>query len=59
MQCCTDIHGPQRINAIDFGDPLKFHSALPAAQGFCLSGEMPQQLLDGFSQILAQTFMFP
>ncbi len=25
MTLCTDIHGPQRINLTDFGDPLNFH----------------------------------
>lgn len=32
MKFCTNIHGPHRMKANDFGDPLMFHLAPPAGQ---------------------------
>lgn len=32
MKLCTNMHGPQRINPSDFGDPLIFRLAHTAGQ---------------------------
>lgn len=47
MKFWTDIHGPQRMNATNFGDPLAFHLMPPAGQHFHLSCKMSEHLLDG------------
>ncbi len=39
MICYIDIHGAQRMNPNDTGDPLNFHQAPPAGQRFNLSSE--------------------
>lgn len=55
MKFDTDIHGPQKINPIDFGDPLTFHLVQTTGQTFDLSSKISQHLIDR----LAQTFMVP
>ncbi len=45
MEFCTDIHGFQRMNPNDFGDPLTF----PLAPPFVFLSEMSQQPLNGLS----------
>lgn len=58
MKFGTDIPGPQRMYAIDFSDPLTFHSA-PAGQSFHLSSEMPSHLLNGLRQNYVQIIIVP
>ncbi len=53
----TDVHGPQRINPNDFGEPLTFAVVPPAAQIFHLSSEISQHLHGGLAQHFVQTFM--
>ncbi len=47
----TDIHGAQRMNPNDFGDPLTFHPA-PTVGGFHLSSEISQHPQDGLARRL-------
>ena len=42
MKLSTDIHGAQRINPDDFGDPLPFHLTLLAGNIFHLCSEISQ-----------------
>ncbi len=49
IKFCTDVHGSQRMNPTDFGDPLTFSLAPPAGQSFHLSCEISQYLLDGLA----------
>ncbi len=59
MKFGTDIHGVQKINFTDFGDPLTFPVATPAGQSFHLLCEISQRLPDGLAQNFVQTLMVP
>ncbi len=59
LKFCTDIHGAQRINPNDFGDPLTFPLAPPAGITYHLSCKISQHLFDGLAQILFKHSLFP
>ncbi len=52
MKFGTDIHGAQRMNSSDFGDPLTFPVAPSAGQSFTLICEISQHPLDSLSSYL-------
>lgn len=49
----TDIRGPQRMNSVDFGDPLTFPLVPSLGQTFLLSNTLVHD------QILAKLMTFP
>ncbi len=57
----TDIRGAQRMNPLDFGNPLTFHPAPPTGQSFHLSCEISQILLDAsfYTDIHGPQVMYP
>ncbi len=40
MKFCTNIHGPQKMNPKNFGDPLTFPLAPPSDQNFNMSNTL-------------------
>ena len=44
MKSFADVHGPQRMNPNEFGDPLTFLIVPPAGQTVCLFSKASQQL---------------
>ncbi len=51
MKFCTDIHGPQRMNPVDSGDPLIVPVAPRAGQNDQLSCEISQFVLNELAQV--------
>lgn len=54
MKFVADLHGAQRVNPNDFGDPTTSPVAPLADQSFHSSCEISQHLLDGSAQTFAQ-----